>query len=78
MDVQEFHVIISEDPDEGGFTVQCVEIPGAISQGETLEEAKANIVDAIQTILDHRRKEAAKTALLPSHHLETVAVELDA
>jgi predicted RNase H-like HicB family nuclease len=76
--VQEFHVILSEDPEEGGYTVQCVEIPGAISQGETLEEAKANIVDAIQAILDHRRREAEKTARLPSHHLETVAVELDA
>lgn len=76
--MQTFHVILSEDPEEGGYTVQCVEIPGAISQGETIEEAKANIVDAIQTVLDHRRREAEKAAQLPTHHLATVAVELDA
>lgn len=76
--MQQFHVIISENPGEGGYTVQCVEVPGAVSQGETIEDARANIIDAIQMILEHRRREAERAALLPTHHLETVAVELDA
>ena len=28
------------EEEEGGFSGQCLEIPGAISQGETLEEFK--------------------------------------
>ena len=36
---------------EGGFSGRCLELPGAISQGETLEELKVNITDAIQLML---------------------------
>ncbi len=37
------YTIILEPQDEGGYTVRCLELPGAISQGETKEEAVANI-----------------------------------
>jgi predicted RNase H-like HicB family nuclease len=46
---------------EGGFTVQCVEIPGAISEGETIEEALENIGDAIEEIIAVRREKATRT-----------------
>jgi predicted RNase H-like HicB family nuclease len=32
---------------EGGFTALVEEIPGAISEGETIEEARENLADAI-------------------------------
>ena len=32
---------------EGGFSVQCIELPGAISQGDTIETALKNIEEAI-------------------------------
>jgi len=35
---------------------RCLELPGAMSQGETLEEAEANIRDAILTVLDMMRE----------------------
>lgn len=38
--------------EEGGYTVQCLELPGAISQGETVEEALDNIKEAIELLLD--------------------------
>jgi predicted RNase H-like HicB family nuclease len=31
-------------------------IPAAISQGETLEEAKANLLDALRLVLDAQRQ----------------------
>ena len=35
-------------PDEGGWIqAQALELPEAISQGRTLEQAKANLADAI-------------------------------
>ena len=36
------------------------EIPAAISQGETLEEAKVNLRDALQLVLDCQRELAEK------------------
>ncbi len=36
---------------EGGFSIQCVEIPAAISQGETPLQARENLQDAIMEVL---------------------------
>ena len=44
--------ITFEDPDEDGWIVARVhEVPGAISQGRTLEEARENVLDALQVVL---------------------------
>lgn len=40
---------------EGGFTAIVEELPGAISYGETLEEARENISEAIQLVLESNR-----------------------
>ena len=37
---------------EGGFTAFVEEIPGAISQGERLEEARENLADALRMVLE--------------------------
>ena len=54
------YTVVLEPQDEGGFTVQCVEIPGAISQGETREEALANIKEAVELVLEVQREELQK------------------
>ncbi|MDD1749503.1 MAG: type II toxin-antitoxin system HicB family antitoxin [Methanothrix sp.] len=46
------YTVILEPQDEGGFTVRCLELPGAISQGETKEEALANIKEAIGLVIE--------------------------
>jgi len=35
-----------------GFTGKCLELPGAISEGNTLEELKKNMTEAIELILE--------------------------
>ncbi|NOR48517.1 MAG: type II toxin-antitoxin system HicB family antitoxin [Methanosarcinaceae archaeon] len=40
------------EKEEGGYSVQCLELPGAISQGETKEDALANIKEAIGLVLE--------------------------
>ena len=41
------------EPDEGDwFHVWCPDLPGCHSQGETIEEAKANIKEAIEVYLE--------------------------
>ena len=44
--------IILREEEEGGYSVQCVELPGAISQGETKDEAIENIKEAIEGYLE--------------------------
>ncbi len=42
---------ILEPSDEGGFTVYVPSLPGCISEGETREEALANIQEAMDLYL---------------------------
>lgn len=37
--------------EEGGFTAECVEIPGCVSEGESEAEAEANIRKAVDSCL---------------------------
>jgi predicted RNase H-like HicB family nuclease len=41
--------------DEGGFIAFVEELPGANTQGETLEEARENLREAVELILDANR-----------------------
>ena len=47
-----------EESDEGGYTDQCLELPAAISEGDTKEEALENIKEAIQLVLEVSREQA--------------------
>jgi predicted RNase H-like HicB family nuclease len=47
-----------EESDEGGYTAQCLEIPAAISEGETKEDALENIKEAIQLVLEVTQEQA--------------------
>lgn len=41
-----------EEPDEEGWIVASVpEVPGAISQGRSRDEARVNVLDALRTVL---------------------------
>ncbi len=42
--------------EDGGYSVSVPALPGAISQGDTLEEARENIREAALGILESRRK----------------------
>jgi predicted RNase H-like HicB family nuclease len=46
-----YHVILEPDLEAGGFVVSCPALPGCHSQGETREEALANIREAIEGVL---------------------------
>jgi predicted RNase H-like HicB family nuclease len=54
-----FTIAINKE-EEGGYSGQCLELPGAISQGETLEELKTNMTDAINLVLEYIRDRAKK------------------
>ena len=50
----EFAAIIETAP-EGGFWAICPEVPGANGQGETIEEAKVSLRQAIELIFEDRK-----------------------
>lgn len=68
----EFTAIIEAAP-EGGYWAICPEIPGANGQGETPEEAKDSLREAIELILLDRKEDVLR-GLPDDVILETVLV----
>jgi len=60
-----FTVVLTPDLEEGGFTSQCREIPGTISQGDTEPEALDNIMEALQAAIEPERAGQAAPARKP-------------
>lgn len=50
----EFTAIYKEAP-EGGYIAFVEELPGANTQGETLEEARENLREAVTLVLESNR-----------------------
>jgi predicted RNase H-like HicB family nuclease len=46
---------VFEPCDEGGYMAYIQEIPGINSQGETLEDAKENLADAINLMFEEMK-----------------------
>lgn len=44
-------LVYAGEPDEGGYWAKVVELPDCITQGETIEEIRENVVDAIEEYL---------------------------
>ena len=51
---------VFEPDEEGGYIAYIEEIPGVNTQGETLDEAKANILEALNLVIETRRSIAKK------------------
>jgi len=52
---------VFEPCDEGGFIAYVQEISGINTQGETLEEAKENLADAVNLVFDEIRATSRKS-----------------
>jgi predicted RNase H-like HicB family nuclease len=44
--------VLFEQAEEGGYVVTCPALPAVVTQGETLEEARAMATDAIRLVLE--------------------------
>ncbi len=51
---------VFEEVPEGGYVSFIEEIPGVNSQGETIEEAKVNLLGALELIMNTQRLLAKK------------------
>ncbi len=60
-----FHITIERDED-GRYVAECTDLPGCLSEGETMEEALENIGEAIIGCLKSRLKLAGEKFKAPS------------
>lgn len=67
--------IAYDEPDEEGWIVaRVVEVPGAISQGRTREEARENVIDALRLMLSPDEDDVS-VAAGRSERLELILTE---
>lgn len=52
--------ILIYEAEEGGYWAKVPAIPGCVGQGETLDEVKVNIMDALEGCLAVREESAAE------------------
>jgi predicted RNase H-like HicB family nuclease len=55
-----FTVRLSKDEESGYYAARCVELPEAISQGKTEEEALGNLREALEVVLEEYETEAKR------------------
>lgn len=65
--------IVYETGDDGWIVASIPQVPGALSQGRTRDEARASVIDALRGILELRFAEHAQVTPAPdSESLELV------
>ncbi len=80
MALRELHLKLTavfEPAPEGGYTCTFEEFPDVFSEGESLELARANLLDALHLVFEYHRDEARKqagTAGVIREELELAAV----
>ena len=48
--------VIFSDGEDGYVLAKCPVLPGCVSQGKTIDEAKHNIIEAIEGVISVRRE----------------------
>lgn len=51
---------VFEEAEEGGYIAFIEELPGVNTQGETLEESKANLLEALDLVMESQRELSEK------------------
>jgi predicted RNase H-like HicB family nuclease len=66
--------IAFDNPDEAGWIVaRVLEVPGAVSQGRSREEARENVLDALRTVLTPDEELAGEAEEADREHLRFTA-----
>ena len=52
--------VVFEPAAEGGYVVTCPALPGLVTEGDTLDEARAMAKDAIRAYLESLRKDSVE------------------
>jgi predicted RNase H-like HicB family nuclease len=60
------YTVVFEPAEEGGYIVTVPALPGLVTEGDTLEEARAMVKDAIRGYLESLLKHGEEIPLEPS------------
>lgn len=73
------YTVIFEKAEEGGYIAYAPILPGCVSQGDTFEEAKENIKDAIEGYLAVLREDGDEIPIEQNEHISaTISVPVAA
>ena len=64
MNAMKFRIVLEFDPEADSFSATCPELPGCASAGDTEEEARQNIEEAIKLYLAPAEIDVPKNAKL--------------
>ena len=78
MTVKKRFTIVIEASEEGGYHAWCPALTGCHSQGDNLEEAKRNIIEAIQCHLESLLKEGPLPPSGPEEFIGSVEISVSA
>ncbi|MGD0899910.1 MAG: type II toxin-antitoxin system HicB family antitoxin [Thermoguttaceae bacterium] len=71
------HHVVYTATEDGWVMATVPELPGAVTQGRDIQEARANIKEAVELLLQSYRENAQKDA--PGNAMwETISVEVPA
>ena len=81
MEKQELdYTVFFEPAEEGGYIATCPALPGLVSEGDTLEEAREMVKDAIRAYLESLHKDGipipADKPIALEPRKETISVAL--
>ena len=51
------YTVLFEPAEEGGFVATCPALPGLVTEGDTLDEAREKVDDAIRAYLESLQKD---------------------
>jgi predicted RNase H-like HicB family nuclease len=71
-----FTAYIEYDPETKLYVGTIPGLPGAYSQGATLDELRANLQEVVELILDERRSRGEVVEVEPFVGIQQIAVEI--
>jgi len=68
--------MLFEPAEEGGYIVTCPALPGLVTEGDSLEEARQMAEDALRGYLESLRKDGLSIPLDKTHITEPIEIAL--
>ena len=69
--IKNFTIVIHKaEEDETGYWAECLELPGCFTEGDTIEEIKENMREAIQVYLENTDLKEIKEIITDTISLE--------
>ncbi len=72
--MRRYSIVLTPDPEEGGYVVDVPALPGCHTQGDTLEETIANAREAITVWIKSAEKHGED---IPEEHVPPQVITID-